>query len=417
MALMLLFFGPAVAQGQQDSPAEGLTVGPWILAPYLLAGAAVDDNIFLSSEGAEDTISTFSLGLDATLPFRNSSLELAYKASKMKYEQHDFSRDTTEEGRFELDLRLGSLDRLVVRGLALRSFTDLSRSSEEFGGVDPGDERFFDGQPYHYNRFELELSRLVPRQQGYLIRVTRVDLNYLDTSNGTAPEERPFDDYRGFDAAYEFRQPLSANRWLIGYYQMRRFNHYDASFGTGVERGNETSDTLQIGLRGPLGKGQPLFVRVGYGRFVYDGLVGPSGPLETQRHSDLAGYANWALKIGGRSSLVLSAGHATLPTTTNFYVNTVFRAEFSRKWFQHSTVGINTILSSNRYGARQSDDFVRQDYRYELEARLDWLLHERFGFVLAGRYSERESNNDPQFGDIYSYQGAQISLYLAAGWF
>jgi len=394
----------------QQPPPDGIKAGPFILAPYFQAGGAADSNIFLTPEPESDTIQIFTAGLGVVAPFRNSVFQFDYEASRLQFTEHEFSRDVSQEFAVNFIFNFGSKDRLVLRERFVDSFADLSRIDDSVG---TGDERFFDGQPYRYNRWDVELSRLVPLQQGYSIRVTRVDLNYTDVVDPI-----PFQDYRGFDSGYEFRQPLAQRKWLIAYYSQRRFNYYDPNIPelTGVPISKETSDTIQLGLRGLLGKDQPYYFRLGYVDFKFDVFL--PGEDQVNRFEGLTGSFSWALSIGGRSSLNLAMARRPLASGFDtFYLNNQVRAEFRRQWRRNSSVGLRGLLSLNQYadeipGLEACAGIVRRDFRGELEANLDWLIHPKFGFITAASFANRNSNCD-----IFTYDAVALSVGITAGWF
>ena len=408
---------PAVAQTREALP-EGIPIGHWIVAPFFASELTFDDNLFRSPDGnlqEEDRLTALEAGLVATLPFRNSRLNLEYEASRFEYAENAFTRDTTQDFKLDLAFNFSSGDTLEVQEQYTKGFSDL-RVFDEGGQLE------FEGQPFNYNQVDLRMSRSVRRQQGYSIRVSRRDLNFVGDN------EVPFFDYRGFDSSFEFRQPLAGAKWLIAYYGSRRFNHYEAN--TPEEVGNpirkETTDSLQLGLRGFLGPEQPFVVRLGYTDFAYEGT-------DSLGFNGLVGFTRWLLRFGASSELDLSFSRRPLPSNFDtFYLINEFRSRFSRDILRNGSLGIEFLAAKNKYGApvglggtvgeervdcgagfsKGFEDFIRKDERFRLRASLGWRIHPRMRFELSAAQSKRSSNCA-----ISEYDATVVRGNLSVGWF
>ena len=405
-------------------PPEGLRVGRWILAPYLSTDYEADDNIFrrADSESPEsDRISTLTAGLSASMPFKMSMLKLDYEGSDLNYSDHVFSRSVSHEASAELDLKFGSHDRLVLRDRLVRSFADVTN-------IDEGAELVFDGQPYDLNRWEVELSRNVPRRQGYQLRISRSDLIF-DPDTGEAV---PFFDYRGFDSFFEYRRPFSRQAWMTGSYHRRRFDHYapqgsstqlsDCATGVGVVCRREITDAIEIGLRGRLAKGQPYFVRLGYGELGYEFPNGPR-PENASDFNGVVGIANWRFMLAKRTHLDISAQRRPLPSGFDtFYINNALRTTWSRSWLSAYRVDVNLAVAVNEYGdpiqlsgcdiASRGEDFRRRDRRGEIGGAVRWTPHPRLGLKLNVRHERRRSNCDTT-----EFDATAVTMGVTLGWF
>jgi hypothetical protein len=404
LALAVLAAGESRAQTSRAAP-DGIVAGKWVLNPYGFFGVEYDSNVFRRAVNIEsDWIQRTTLGLTATIPVRNSAGLFEYTADRYAYQTVQFTRDWNQYGRAGWRWNLSSGDTITVGTSYTKGITNVQE-------IDPGGELTFLGQPYNLARWDLQIDRAIPRRQGYLIRISRVDMNW-DPDEG---EIVPFFDYRGWDARYEYRQPAAAIDWFIVYGEMRRFNHYRPRNTPGWELGvpfrKEESGSLQVGVRGFLGRGQPFFARIGYGEFEYTGAE----PSAT-KFQGIVGELNWSLSVGARSSLELSLLRRPLPSTfPTYYLIDELRVNAERPWRQYSSMGLSVLLSRNTYGdavAVSCNGEIRQDNRWEAEAYLDWLIHRKFGFRVAAAHYERTSNCD-----LADFKANVVTTGLTMGWF
>lgn len=406
---------------------DGIIVGKWLLSPKVFVGVEYDSNIFRRSVNIQsDWIQRTTLGLAATVPVRNSAFLFEYTADRYAYQNFDLARDWSQFGRAAWRWNLASSDTITLSTSYTKGITNIQ-------DIDPGGELTFRGQPYNLARYDLQAERAVPRQQGYLIKVSRIDLNW-------EPEEDDvvgFFDYRGYDARYEYRQPVSVIDWFIVYAEMRRFNHYrargykewdpDANNGQGayvdawqlgVPFRKEESGSLQVGVRGFLGRGQPFFARIGYGEFQYTGTE-----ASKSKFKGIVGQLDWSLHVGARSMLGLTALRRPLPSSfPTYYIVDEFRINLERPWRQYSDMGFNVLLSKNTYGdvldpippseLPPCGDQIRVDNRWNAEAYMNWLIHGKFGFRFVAGHYERTSNCPGA-----DYKANIVTTGLTMGWF
>jgi hypothetical protein len=398
VTLALFAFTPASAE---DVP-EGIPVGPWILAPSFQSRYEASNNIFYENDqnAERDRIAKIGAGIVALLPFRNSSFELSYQARKENYDENPFPRDLSQVAGFDLELKFKSGDVLAFRDVYRRDF---ARAEE----VDTGGElTSFEGEPYNINRWEIELSRTDPGRQGYVVRIRRQDFNY------EGDKDIGFFEYRGFDNAFEYRQPLPENRSWVVRYGSRRFDHYDPFYVDaphGVPFRKEKADDVQLGVLGTLGEGQPFFVNLGYGRFRYEGL-------DESEFDGLVGEAAWRLQVGGRTRLDLKAIRRALPSNSQtHYINNAVRADLEREWLRFES-GTELEFIKNDYADEVPDfgvcDGRRKDSTYKAEVYWGWRVHERLRFRMSSYYSRRSSTCDSS-----DYEAAGIETGIALGWF
>jgi len=415
LVLALAAAVPAPVEAQTRAPRpDGLAIGRWFLTPYLFQGLELDDNVFRRPTNTEsDRIRRTTLGLGAILPVHNSFFNLDYRADRFDYSKNRFPRDWAQDGSAQMRLLFSTGDRLTLTEHYTLGISDTL-------AVDAGGELVFQGQPYNLNRWDAELSRAVQRRPGYMIKVSRADLNW-ETPEGDRTV--PFFDYRGFDTRFEYRHPVPPGNWVFAYYEQRRFDHFhprgyeDPETGLpawelGVPFRSEESESLQIGLRGLVGRDQPFVGRIGWGRFAYTGLEPTNKDF-----SGIVGQLQWRLRAGTRSHLELLVNRRPLPSSfPTYYIVNEIRVRADREWLRYSRAGFDLLYSRNRYGEplpqTTCGDTVRKDNRWSLEAFMDWLVARRFGFRVAAAHFERDSNCPGA-----SYTADTLTAGLTLGWF
>jgi hypothetical protein len=387
---LLLAFGVPALHAQ--AVPKGIPVGRWILTPTFRTAYEVSDNVFYQIEpfASSDRVTRYQGRLGASMPFRNSMLDLEYGASKDTFDINSVPRDLRQQFRAEVTLNFKSSDRLVFRDMYLEDF---ARSET----IDVGSEQVFAGQPYNVNRWEIELSRNDATRQGYLIRIRRQDFVY------EGQEDISFFDYRGFDNVFEYRQPVPGNRSWIVRYEARRFKHYDpfqvlAPHGEPFRR--EKTDSFQLGLRGMLGEGQPYRIHLGYGSFEYVEAVNLSN------FDGLVGAAAWRLHLGLRSVLELEAVRRALPSNfESYYVNNAVDARFEIEWLR-TEAGTELEVVKNQYSGFREDDIIKFDLFWA------WRVHERMKFEVSSVYAKRSSNVP-----FANYDALSVETAFSLGWF
>jgi hypothetical protein len=401
-----LLSGTAARSATELVAPGGLRAGPWIVAPYFVTDAGVDDNLFrVSVNEQQSTFLRNTLGVAARLPVRNSMLELRYQADRRQYTNFDPQRILEHTAGAQFRFRFGSGDELIVAD-------NYTRGSSDVAAVDAGGELVYRDAPFNLNRLDVTWQRTEPSMRGYVIRVSRVDLNF--ESNQFVP----FFDYRGFEGAFEYRHPISRRRWMRVYYDLRRFNHFYANDpeefpefalpprNVGQPYRREEADTLQFGMGGLLGRNKPFDFRVGYGRFQ---LVGTGGD-----YTGLVGQANLLLPIGGRTTVDIRLLRQPLPSNFNtYYIINSLRVTLERPFLREFQVGLGFEHFRNQYGDRlQGEPDIRKDQRYGVQAYVDWILHPRFAIRATVGHQRRESNREFAMFDA---TGATIGFRL--GWF
>ncbi len=392
LTVLTIFAGPAA---QALDPDDGIVVGKFILAPRFEATWGVDSNIFREVESRQhsDAVATTRAGLDAFMPFGNSSLSLGLGIGKEEFQNADFSRNTSKLGEAELELNFRSGDTLTLYD----GFT------QDFARLNDVGEQNFDGEPYSLNRLEVELKRDNHRRQGYVIRLRHLDFTYDDLI--TVPG---LFEYRGFDNYFEYRRPTPGDRVWVARYQTRRFDHFEANDTTGVPFREELTDSVQLGLQGYLGLDQPYIVRIGFARFRYD--VPATSNATPSEGNGLVGFFAWQLRVGPRTAVELEAIRRPLPSNFDtFYVNNAVKAKLVREWRRHET-GTDLRYYLNNY-ADPIGSCNRRDSTYELEVFWDWKVHERFDFGVEAFHSHRSSTCD-----VFTYRATGLATGFTVGW-
>jgi len=378
---------------------EGVELGPWILAPRFGSSYSAETNLFREEgdDAVEDQIATLEGKISAFLPFRNSRLELSYRAEKDEFDKSEFDRSTTQQYGAEVQLLFKTGDKLTV-GDEYRQ--DFARSEE----IDAGGEVTFNGEPYNFNRFTIRMERGDPQRQGYAVRIQRQDFTY------DGQTDIGFFEYRGFDSYFEYRQPVPGNRQWVVRYRQRRFNHYRPNEPTevGVPFRKEEADYLEWGLRGVVGGSNPYRLLVGYYDFKYAGL-------EASEFQGIVGSFLTSLSVGGRSDLELELIRQPLPSNfETHYINNGFRSSLEREWLDFE-IGLEARVTYNKYAEvidGLSCDGRRADTTTQAEVYWGWRLHERYRLEVSTFYTQRGSNCDQS-----DFEGAGIEAGFDVGWF
>lgn len=372
-------------RAQVEEPPEGLPAGPWILAPALLAGYSGDSNVFYESPSmgpVSDPLRTASPSLRATLPFRNSRFDLAYRATKSDYDEVVLARSVSQEFGATLSLVFSSYDRLE----ASASRTLGSSDTQVF---DPGGEAVFRGLPYDFDEQTVGISRRVQGKRGWDVYVTRSVLDYADDPDAT------FFDYDGLEATALYREPLSPKMWLVADWTGRWFDEYDAA-DTDPDREptwQERSKLFRAGLQGFLGTGRPYQVVVGLADF---GLTGAS----TSTYRGWTADGALVTRFGAATSLEVRASRRPWPSfflEGNFYVNEAASARLERRWLRQSRLGAEGRWSRATYTepvpeGLAGEGIVRADRTVRLRVYANLMVHERFGIRLSVDDDRRTSN-------------------------
>jgi len=406
--LLVVTTGRLPAETQARVP-DGLPAGPFFVAPYFETGIEYDSNIFRlsepdpnvpnSPEPQGDEIALLRGGALATMPFRNSEFILGWEGEYRDYRTFQFPRRLAQQFGAEVELNFASTDQLRIAERYIQGVTDVQT-------VDPGGERTFTGQPYNYNRFEVEASRNETGHPGYAVSIARVDLEYVD-----AVGRDLFFDYSGYDASVEYRHPLAGSKWLVAYYDLQRFDHFrdclsrpdvgttcnlnaggeiqGVAYGPNEPYRKQISDTLQFGLRGFLARRQPFFVRVGVGNFAYD----RQDDLPDTSFVGVMGAARFRLALGSKTFLDLRAQRTPLPSNfETYYIINELRVDVERRWLRRSLYGFRALVSRNGYGDGDPRVDGRTDRRRVLEGFMDWFFHRRASLRFSAGHYRRRSN-------------------------
>ncbi len=389
---------------------DGLAWGAWILRPWIAAGFEADDNVRRDATGdaIRDDIGTLEGELEGILTFRNSNLSITYGADRQDYDAIRVEKNIDQDFEVDLSLNFSTGDRLRFYDRFNRSYS-IQRLDDEGEGL-PDDAQdiesaeTFVGEPFDYNRWELRLTRAEPRRQGYDIKIARVDFNYRGDSEVSRY------DYRGFDNSFEYRHPMPRDRWWTVFYSSRRINHYNdpnlprGSVPVGVPYRKEVSDSLQVGLRGDLGEGQPFLIRLGYTEFEYE-LQSDS------RFTGISGQAQWSLALGADSDLSIGVFRRPLPSSfSTYYINNIIRTEFESGLRRNLSVRAGMSLTYNRYedlGSCRLEDNI-----YDGEVGATWQIQRRVGFDLSAEHNRRSSNCD-----TVDSRSTTLNATLKVGWF
>jgi len=437
LAILPLCGGLSLQAQEVAELPRGMPVGPWILAPYFDGSVVADDNVFRSPDAPNtvcsndsnrrcrtdvdceirpdelpptcrtpesDRITSVTGGVVASLPIRNSILQLDYEGNFRRYAENTFQRDLAHDFGLGFEMNFSSGDQLVIGEHYSLGISDIQT-------IDPGGgcERVFDGQPFTYNRFDVEVSRNVQDRRGYTVQLSRVDLVYDDQGGFE------FFDYRGYEGSGEYRHPLPGRLALVGYYGFRRFDHFlsedeEIVYAPGEPYRRERYDSAQLGIQGFIGRRQPFYVRLGTARFSYDWLDRDA----TADFSGLVGAASWRLSLGTKSTMEIDMQRRPLPSNfETYYIINELRLKFARRWLRRSRFGLNLLASVNRYGDLiGGEPELRRDQRQSVEGYLDWFFRGKIGVRVALARQRRRSN----FAAV-GYDATVLTTGFRVGWF
>ncbi len=400
LAVSLLVAALPLTAAQADSPPEGIEAGKWVLSPYWKTSLEYDDNVFKRPDqgGVSDLIYRLIFGMKATMPIGNSLFQLDYEGDQRKYQDYAFARDLAQRARAGLVLNSSRGDRFKIEDSYTLGITDVQT-------IDEGGELIFQGEPFAMNVAEFAVAREVRAMQGYSINVKHIDLEF--DSDTVA-----FFNYRGFESAFEYRQPLPLNNWLIVHHTSRRLNHYDPRRGNLFYRA-ENSAAYQIGMRGHIGGRHPYDIRAGWGIFRYKGPEAGGSDFK-----GAVGLANIRFLLSSRSILGVSLDRRPLPSFYNtYYIINVLRVRLERKWPRGSSAGLSAVYSRNKYGdplvgVCGGDAAVsRVDQRLMLDVDAEWMFHDLAGLRLSASRWQRDSNCE-----LTDYEANVISAGVVLGW-
>ena len=392
--------------GTRGPVQPGLSAGRLVLTPWVATSAGYDTNLFRAPEcpsaspdcvgGPEaEYFSRTTLGLGAYVPIRNSFADLRYQLDKREYRGYQPKRPREQTFAGRVRLNFGTGDALIV--------TDTyTLGSSDVRNIDEGGELVFRDAPYDYNRAEVLWQRLRPRSAGFIFRVAHVDLKFVEDSMAV-----PFFDYNGLESSVEYRHPIPGQRWLRGYFDTRRFDHFEP--GSSVSFRQEDADTLQVGIGGLMGRrGNSFEARAGYGHYALRG--------QGAEFQGLVYNATLGLAVGGRTRLTALLWRRPLPSNfPTYYIVNSLRISAERNVARNVMGGVGFEHYRNQYldplPSDQGEE-IRKDQRYIVEGYLEWAVHPRLAFRLAGGHEQRVSN----FPDSeYDTTGASFGLRL--GWF
>jgi hypothetical protein len=378
---------PLRAQGER---LDGIPVGRWLLKPVLFAQLGYDTNPFYEGpEGDADseTSARYALGLDGTLPFRESALRLAYRRERLDYENTELTEDTAEDFSGELGLRLATRDEVKVGADLTRGIADTLR-------FDPGGEIVFRGEPYDLRLVTTTASREVRGRPGYGIQVSRRDLVF-------PREEADFNyfEYRGWDFDAEYRHPFGPSTWGTLGYAGKRYRHFCDTVepgGTpcpdvGVPFREETGDVVYAGFRGALSERSPYRARIGWLDLRYDGTIsegyrGPVGDVDVRVGLSAGTWVAATLTRQVYSSFYLN---------NNYFVYDAASARAGLGFADRWEVALGATYSRSRYEtpAPGSTTGARTDDTLRSEAYANVFLPKRFGIRVVVT-DERRSSSD-----------------------
>ncbi len=386
-----------LAAGASLSPAtaaapepEGIAVGPWILAPSLIAEYTYDTNVFLNSRVVQgnvlaDHASRMSPALRAALPFGDSRLTLDYKWTKLQYGSARLERDVSQEGGVALTLGFSTQDRL---SLSARKTLGIAETS----AFDPGGEVVFKGAGFNLATYQIEAAREVYGQRGYRVQLLASRLRFPQS------QAVSFFEFSGFTGVAEYREPLSPSHWVVVSFEGRRYDH-TLSSGEPPDTPREESDLIMTGLRGQFGKNESYSLQLGWADFRFPGSLA----------SNFRGFVADASATQdlGRTRFILGLGRRPWPSflrDNNYYVVDRLGVKIERHLLGDSLFGVDLTVYRSTYGdpttmptptpqpTPSPETLVRRDRTFRGELYATLMIRDRVGFHLSVVENRRSSN-------------------------
>jgi hypothetical protein len=430
LGLALLPAAGAVSAGTNQDAPDGMPAGPVYFAPWFQTEVLADDNLFrLSDEQASDDVATtVRVGVTAQIPVRMSNLEIGYEGSTFAYRDTNFANTATHIGSVAFDLNFSSYNTLRIEETYTSGVTELQRA-------DVTGDIIRQGVPYARNRWAVEWLREVTRGPSFRARIERGDLKYR-------PDELTIDipwlDHEGWEVEYEYIQPFYRRGGLIGKYNARRqdqfeagtMSNWDPPVPDSVPLRREEYDGFEVGYRGLIGRHQPLLISLGYGKLALRDIQGSDETPSDYR--GLIGTINWRLPVGGLSNMAVTLNRRPLSSIFNtYYIVNDLRVRFDRRFREVSQWGVNLLASSNRYGdavdttatmqfvpcnlddkKTGDQNFARKDRGQQIEGFWEWTVQPRVALRMAATHNRRDSNCN-----LADYSSNALGMTFKLGWF
>ena len=420
LGLALMLAAGVVSAGTEQEVPEALAAGPVFFAPWFETEVLVDDNIFRRSETQDpvsDVVTTARAGVVASVPIRMSNLEIGYEGSSFFYRDTTLAGNESHAGSIVFDLNFSSHNTLHIEETYTRAVTELQTIDAD------SDLLVRQGIPYDYNQWAVEWLRDVRQRPAWRSRVERVDRRFRTA------ESLPWLDYDGWHVEYEYVQPVYRRGGIMGKYNARREDHFEASptspmlqVPDHVPLRREVYDDFQIGYRGAIGRNQPLSVSIGYARLSFRDVQGGDEPSD---YRGLVGDFRWRLPVGGGSNTNVSLTRRPLSSSFNtYYIINELKVLFDRRFKETSRYGISLLASTNRYGdivtttatgfqaGAVCNDIIRSDQRQQILGFWDWFLQSRVALRMTATHNRRNSNCD-----LADYRSTALGMTFKVGWF
>lgn len=403
MGAVLLALSSAVWGDDEILVPPGYQWGPIFVAPSLAAGLFVTDNPFFRStdsiapgEDIGDIIAVANPAVVATIPFRNSWFRIGYDGVFRNYGNATTASNNAQDIGAELSLFFATFDRLGVRADWFRGAADTIRFD--------GGEAVYDGTPYTFNTYEVDLERQVPGRLGYAGNLRYSILRFDST-------DYSFFDYDGYEGAFEIRGAVSPSKWILGGGMFRRYDHRLANDPTHSVYRREITDALLIGAQGIGAHAQSWRVVLRFDRADYPGGTGSN-------FRGLGGEANLILAPGPTSSVNLYASRrnwSSFYETNNFYLASLIGVRFEKRWSMTS-VGLDLNGAVSDYPDAVIDPangalIKRRDFGSRGELYANFLFRSAYSLRVSYVHQGRHSNA----GGV-DYRANSLGVQFVLGW-
>jgi hypothetical protein len=404
--------------GQEQPPPPGVPMGPWLVAPLIVSGYTYESNPFFRADEfdpASERILEIGPEIVATLPFRNSRLSLEGRYTSYEYENRATGDDDALDLSADLDLAFYSGDRLRI-GYGVLDGTSRTLAFDE------GGESVFNGEPYRFDRYSLEMSRAVAGRRGYEVSVRNSSVEF-DEDLGT------FFEFDGWETDVEYREPVSGYAWLLARYAGRRFDQFRSGDSRDAPFQKESTDAGFVGVRG-VRQELSYEVAVGWARSEYEWTeeTTPGGPPR----SDFRGAvwnASVTRRLGPRDEVLVRTERRAFSSffrDNNYYLSTRTKAQWTRRLRGRSSVWLSAEYATNDYpdpvdaNGDGEPDVLREDHLWDIGIYGTVAVWRKLGFRVDVRHRSRDSNFvfETTDGVLSSadYKGLRAFVGVTLGW-
>lgn len=426
--ILLAAFSGLDAAELRERPA-GMAAGPLIFRPYLLFGYDYNTNVFYLPENVSqggDWERRLAPGVAMNLPFRNSTFDVNLQARHDSYRETELDRKLSLFADLRLDLAFASSDHLELTVAGARGIAETTN-------LDRGGEFFFRGQPYDQRNIGVALARREFGKRGYVVQVQPSAITYDPNVVNDLDQSRFYQDYRGYSAGIEYREPVSPVHWFTAALQADRFDYYcrdreayPDTCAVGRSYRGESGDLLWLGVSGVLSNDQPYSARLGWASFRYrhdllQDYLDEKEDFESD-YRGLVGSINASFRVARPLQLIVVASQrpwSSIDDKNNYFLQRLGVLVVNLSARKTDSYGASLSLSRVTYPLPSFGVDHRRDDTIRAELYANVTLRDLVKLRLSISRQRRDSNvvADPDLGyPELDYDGKIYSVGLVFGW-